>query len=155
MRGLTLCLGVAVRASIFTDTVSVNMLRRSYDYIVVGGGAAGCPLAKTLADGGKSVLLIERGQTRTTHPLTHDLYGAGLVVDDREVSQPIYTEDGVISHIGNVLGGGSSIDMGIQIAETNDYFDYVEEVSGETIDRNLWQAASVKTDTWRFPMPPV
>ncbi|PQE24748.1 cellobiose dehydrogenase protein [Rutstroemia sp. NJR-2017a WRK4] len=33
----------------------------SYDYIVVGGGAGGVPLADKLAQSGKSVLLIEKG----------------------------------------------------------------------------------------------
>lgn len=33
----------------------------SYDYIVVGAGAAGIPVADKLSEGGKSVLLIEKG----------------------------------------------------------------------------------------------
>lgn len=48
-----------------------------YDAIVIGGGAAGCPLARTLADSGKNVLLIERGGSRKENPETLDVYGAG------------------------------------------------------------------------------
>lgn len=33
----------------------------TYDYIVVGGGAAGVPIADKLSEAGKSVLLIEKG----------------------------------------------------------------------------------------------
>lgn len=33
----------------------------SYDYVVIGGGAAGIPIADKLSEGGKSVLLIEKG----------------------------------------------------------------------------------------------
>lgn len=50
---------------------------RKYDYIVVGGGVVGCPLARTLAESGKTVLLIERGGSRSQHPETLDIYGAG------------------------------------------------------------------------------
>jgi cellobiose dehydrogenase (acceptor) len=33
----------------------------TYDYIVIGGGAAGVPIADKLSESGKSVLLIEKG----------------------------------------------------------------------------------------------
>lgn len=33
----------------------------TYDYIVIGGGAGGIPIADKLSEGGKSVLLIEKG----------------------------------------------------------------------------------------------
>ncbi|KAK8184668.1 cellobiose dehydrogenase [Phyllosticta citribraziliensis] len=40
---------------------ATNAPNATYDYIVVGGGAAGIPLADKLSESGKSVLLIERG----------------------------------------------------------------------------------------------
>lgn len=33
----------------------------TYDYVVIGGGAAGIPIADKLSESGKSVLLIEKG----------------------------------------------------------------------------------------------
>ena len=36
-------------------------LNQTWDYIVVGSGAGGIPLADRLSESGKSVLLIERG----------------------------------------------------------------------------------------------
>ena len=39
------------------------MIESTYDYVVVGGGAAGCVLAARLAAGSrKTVVLIERGR---------------------------------------------------------------------------------------------
>jgi len=40
-------------------------LAQSYDYIVVGGGSAGCvAAARLIADKGASVLMLERGPAR-------------------------------------------------------------------------------------------
>lgn len=51
--------------------------KKLYDRIVIGGGATGCPLARTLADANLDVLLIERGGPRIDHPDTLDAYGTG------------------------------------------------------------------------------
>lgn len=45
-----------------TSTISSRPVpTNTYDYIVVGGGAGGVPLADKLSESGKSVLLIEKG----------------------------------------------------------------------------------------------
>lgn len=45
-----------------TATYSSNPVPTStYDYVVIGGGAGGIPLADKLSESGKSVLLVEKG----------------------------------------------------------------------------------------------
>ena len=49
-------------SSVPTTTYSgLPVPTKAYDYIVVGGGAGGIPIADKLSEAGKSVLLIERG----------------------------------------------------------------------------------------------
>ncbi|KAF2248507.1 GMC oxidoreductase [Trematosphaeria pertusa] len=47
--------------ALLTASASASPLNQTWDYIIVGGGASGIPLADRLSESGKSVLLIERG----------------------------------------------------------------------------------------------
>ena len=52
-------------------------VKTGYDYVIVGGGSAGCVLANRLSeDGAASVLLIEAGG-RDLHPFIHIPLGMG------------------------------------------------------------------------------
>lgn len=46
-----------------------------HDYVIVGGGSAGCVAAGTLADAGASVLVLEKGPHADAHPRTLDADG--------------------------------------------------------------------------------
>ncbi|EAK88750.1 hypothetical protein [Cryptosporidium parvum Iowa II] len=113
-------------------------IKSSYDYIVVGGGAAGCALARTLADSKYSVLLVERGGARLDESiLTRDIKGMGSVVDDKKVSELVITKQGIRTHIGNVLGGGTAINMGMIMEENPEYFKLLEENSGASFNKTI------------------
>ncbi|KAM0046107.1 putative glucose-methanol-choline oxidoreductase, FAD/NAD(P)-binding domain superfamily [Helianthus debilis subsp. tardiflorus] len=85
-----------------------------YDYIIVGGGTAGCALAATLSRT-SSVLLLERGGSPFGNPnITHlSAFGAALSdLSPKSPSQRFVSEDGVINARARVLGGGSSLNAG-------------------------------------------
>ncbi|XP_057417336.1 protein HOTHEAD-like [Lotus japonicus] len=85
-----------------------------YDYIIIGGGTAGCPLAATLSQN-YSVLVLERGGSPYGNPnITNlDTFGAALSdISPTSPSQRFISQDGVINSRARVLGGGSCLNAG-------------------------------------------
>jgi choline dehydrogenase-like flavoprotein len=89
----------------------------AYDYVVVGGGSAGCIAAAELAaDPGVRVLLLEAGSRAEEHPetLRADGYKDAFVNDAVFVERPSEPQPGaggrrVLLGSGRVLGGSGSV----------------------------------------------
>ncbi|KAJ9190327.1 hypothetical protein P3X46_001543 [Hevea brasiliensis] len=104
------------KASTFSSSSSFSSSggENAYDYIVVGGGTAGCPLAATLSQN-FSVLLLERGDVPFTNPNVSFLGNFHISLADTSptsASQYFISTDGVLNARARVLGGGSSINAG-------------------------------------------
>ncbi|XP_061357865.1 protein HOTHEAD-like [Gastrolobium bilobum] len=85
-----------------------------YDYIVIGGGTAGCPLATTLSQN-HSVLLLERGGSPYGNPNITNLAAFGAALSDTSPTSPsqrFISQEGVINSRARVLGGGSCLNAG-------------------------------------------
>src|SRR3954469_12630903 len=93
-------------------------VKTSYDYVIVGGGSAGCVLANRLSeDGAASVLLIEAGG-RDLHPFIHIPLGMGKMHEYdmfnwgyRTEPEPNMNGREIEAMRGKVLGGSSSINV--------------------------------------------
>ena len=93
-------------------------MSKSYDYVIVGGGSAGCVLANRLSeDGAARVLLIEAGG-RDLHPFIHIPLGMGKM-HERDMfnwgystePEPNLNGRRIEAMRGKVLGGSSSINV--------------------------------------------
>jgi 4-pyridoxate dehydrogenase len=93
-------------------------VKTGYDYVIVGGGSAGCVLANRLSeDGAASVLLIEAGG-RDLNPLIHVPLGMGKMHEYNMFDWGYHTEPEpnmngrrIEAMRGKVLGGSSSINV--------------------------------------------
>ncbi|CAK9311007.1 unnamed protein product [Citrullus colocynthis] len=128
-----------------------------YDYIIVGGGTAGCPLAATLSKKYK-VLVIERGGSPYGNPNITNLSAFGAALSDLSASSPsqrFVSEDGVINSRARVLGGGSCLNAGFYTRASPDYvrkagwegklanesYEWVERVVAFEPSVGEWQSA--------------
>ncbi|XVE57811.1 hypothetical protein DITRI_Ditri04bG0120000 [Diplodiscus trichospermus] len=94
-----------------------------YDYIIVGGGTAGCPLAATLSQNA-SVLLLERGGSPYGNPDITNMASFGVALSNLSQlspSQRFISEDGVINARARVLGGGSCLNAGFYTRAATEY----------------------------------
>ncbi|KAE8055236.1 hypothetical protein FH972_012091 [Carpinus fangiana] len=128
-----------------------------YDYIIIGGGTAGCPLAATLSQN-YSVLLLERGGSPYGNPNITNLDAFGAALSDLSPTSPsqrFISEDGVINARARVLGGGSCLNAGFYTRAApyyvsqvgwdgrlvNESYQWVERVVAFEPPMRQWQSA--------------
>lgn len=92
----------------------------TFDHVIVGGGSAGCVLARRLVDAGRSVLLLEAGPP-DNHPFIHipatfvRMFGTRRSFMYRSEPEPGIDGRELAVPQGRTLGGGSSINAMIYI----------------------------------------
>ncbi|XP_044449582.1 protein HOTHEAD isoform X2 [Triticum aestivum] len=92
-----------------------------YNYIVVGGGTSGCPLAATLSEHSR-VLLLERGGLPYRNMSNQEHFTDALA--DTSLASPaqrFVSTDGVVNARARVLGGGSCLNAGFYTRASNEY----------------------------------
>jgi choline dehydrogenase len=128
---------------------------REFEYIVVGSGAGGGPLAANLARQGHSVLLLEAGketggktesQIPAFHPTateTPDLawwYFVDHYSDaNRAKLDSKHTPEGIQYPRGGTLGGSTAVNAMITVAPKNSDWDGIASLTGDP----TWRASSM------------
>ncbi|CAH2064002.1 unnamed protein product [Thlaspi arvense] len=94
-----------------------------FDYIIIGGGTAGCALAATLSRNA-TVLVLERGGSPYDNPTATDIGNFANTVSNttpNSWSQLFISEDGVYNSRARVLGGGTVLNAGFYTRAEDDY----------------------------------
>ena len=90
---------------------------------MIGGGTSGCPLAATLSQGAR-VLVLERGGSPYTNPERihiKNFVNALADISPSSFSQPFISTDGVLNARARVLGGGSVLNAGFYSRASSEY----------------------------------
>lgn len=106
-----------------------------FDFVVIGGGSAGCvAAARLVADSGGTVLLLEAGHSNR-HPLLDMPPGIFKMINGSKFMRyhrttPQAHLDGRVHDIpqGNVLGGGSSVNAQVYMRGRPDDYDSWNEI---------------------------
>jgi choline dehydrogenase-like flavoprotein len=127
-----------------------NQMTERFDYIVIGGGAAGCAVAARLVnEGGARVLLLEAGHSHR-HPLLDMPPGIFKMINGSKFMRYHQTvpQDHLNGRVhdvpqGHVLGGGSSVNAQVYMrGRPSDYDAWHELLRGDN-DYPGWSWADV------------
>lgn len=119
----TIYMCVAAPYSMFTREATAAPPVVYYDYIIIGGGTSGCPLAATLSHGA-TVLVLERGGSPYSNQNITHFNKFATTLSDTTPSSPIQqfiSRDGVINARAQVLGGGSAVNAGFYTRTSRHY----------------------------------
>lgn len=132
------------------DAREAVALGKHYDYIVVGGGTAGCAIAATLS-AKFSVLVIERGGSPYGVWSIENARGvfSTLSNSDKHTSpaQEFVSEDGVPGVRGRVLGGTSALNFGFYSRASLPYILSMGWNVSQVMEAYEWVEKSVVTST--------
>ncbi|VVB05834.1 unnamed protein product [Arabis nemorensis] len=106
----------------------------NFDYIVIGGGTAGCALAATLSQNA-TILVLERGGSPYENSAATDIGNFANTLLNTTWSQLFISEDGVFNSRARVLGGGTVLNAGFYSRAEEDF------VAESGWDRNEVEAA--------------
>lgn len=112
------------------------------DYVVVGSGPGGATFAKTLADNGEQVLIVEAGPWRNPEDYPDSFYGAmrdcldnfGTTLAKGKAQWPIAQA--------KLVGGGSVINSAICVRTPGDIFDLWQNdhgFGGSALADSVWR----------------
>ncbi|KAK1993063.1 glucose-methanol-choline oxidoreductase [Colletotrichum falcatum] len=152
----------------------VELIRPSYDVVVIGSGYGGAVAASRMARGGKKVCLLERGKERWPGEFPSDILGAapelhstnatsdgvlGLLGKYGTQGDPtglyhLYVGDGQNAFVGNGLGGTSLLNANVFLEADEGVLNlpiWPKELKGAENFREYYKRAEDVLEPKRYP----
>lgn len=151
----TTALADALDAARAAQDARAASLAPEYDVIVCGGGTSGCTLAGRLAEAGVSTLLLEAGDWDAAPSILDPrIWFTNLGTErdwgDVATATPSVNGRAIASHMGRVLGGGSSINATIWVrGHRNDYDGWAEAAGDKAWGYESALAIFKRVEDWR------
>jgi choline dehydrogenase len=149
--------GLVPDREVLTETI-----RSAYDFVICGGGTAGCVLARRLAeDPEATVLLIEAGGSDRVPSVIDSTLWMSNIGSERDwcfKAEPSETLNGRTPPLpmGRVLGGGSSVNGSIWArGHKNDFDDWAEAAGDSAWNYDSVLAIYRRIEDWQGPADPV
>jgi choline dehydrogenase len=146
--------GLTPDREVLTETI-----RKAYDFVICGGGTAGCVLARRLAeDPEATVLLIEAGGSDRVPTVIDSTLWMSNIGSERDwcfKAEPSETLNGRTPPLpmGRVLGGGSSVNGSIWArGHKNDYDDWAAAAGDPAWNYESVLAIYRRIEDWQGPV---
>ncbi|XP_044717708.1 GMC oxidoreductase domain-containing protein [Hirsutella rhossiliensis] len=132
----------------FATTISAALdANAPYDYIVVGSGPGGAPVAAKLAQSGYSVLLVDAGDDqRSNTNTTVAIALANAAAEDDALRWDFFNPPAGSERLGvyyprsGTLGGCSAHNAGAAVLPQDSYWDHISEMTGD----ETWNPRSMR-----------
>jgi choline dehydrogenase-like flavoprotein len=104
----------------------IHLDHRSGDVIIVGGGTAGCILARRLSlkYPHKKIVVLDRGVNRSMDPIVYNIKNMLTAGFSQPYSEVLATDfPGVTASVSKMFGGGSSHNFALVVRGSPDYYN--------------------------------
>lgn len=127
------------------------------DYVIIGGGVAGCVLARRLADKypNKTITILERGFDRRHDQNVYRTDLVGKIVYNLPYSEALKTNyEGIMASAARMYGGGSSHNYGMVVEGSSEYYTNYTTINIDKYRERIYNKMSTVTVTDKIQFNP-
>lgn len=126
-------LAIIIVATVLKALRKAKLSNLTADIVIVGGGTAGCVVARRLHDKypRKKIVMLERGEDHRNDPIVYNVANALTAAYTAPYSEVLIPDfPGVVCSVANGVAGGSSHNFGLAVKGSPGYWDRMRRLLG-------------------------